>query len=60
MTGPFTRQRKLDLYCCMQPVGRIPRVAGLDAPVSYSPPVEEGILPSAEKIALAGRELAKY
>jgi 2-oxoisovalerate dehydrogenase E1 component beta subunit len=40
--------------------GPIRRVAGLDTPVPFSPPLEEYFLPSAEKIAAAARELAGY
>jgi len=40
--------------------GPIRRVTGLDTPVPFSPPLEEHFLPSAEKIAAAARELAKY
>lgn len=50
MSGPFTRGQKLDLYYDAQ----------FDAPVSYSPPIGERFLPNAERIALAGRGLAKY
>lgn len=38
----------------------IKRVASLDTPVPYSPPLEEYFLPNAEKIAAAMRELARY
>jgi 2-oxoisovalerate dehydrogenase E1 component beta subunit len=40
--------------------GPIRRVTGLDTPVPFSPPLEEYFLPSAEKIAVAARELARY
>jgi 2-oxoisovalerate dehydrogenase E1 component beta subunit len=40
--------------------GPIARVTGLDTPVPYAPPLEERFLPSAEKVAAAARELAKY
>jgi 2-oxoisovalerate dehydrogenase E1 component beta subunit len=40
--------------------GPITRVTGLDAPVPYSPPLEEKFLPNAEKVAAAARELAEY
>lgn len=38
----------------------IKRVASLDTPVPYSPPLEEFFLPNAEKIAQAMRDLAGY
>ena len=38
----------------------IRRVASLDTPVPYSPPLEEYFLPNPEKIAAAMRELARY
>jgi 2-oxoisovalerate dehydrogenase E1 component beta subunit len=40
--------------------GPVRRVTGLDAPVPFSPPLEEYFLPSAEKITVAARELARY
>jgi pyruvate/2-oxoglutarate/acetoin dehydrogenase E1 component len=40
--------------------GPIARVTGLDTPVPYAPPLEAEFLPSAERVALAARELAKY
>ena len=40
--------------------GPLRRVTGLDTPVPFSPPLEEYFLPSAEKIAVAARELARY
>src|SRR5579872_3925537 len=40
--------------------GPILRVTALDTPVPYSPPLEEYFLPNSEKVAAAGRELAKY
>jgi pyruvate/2-oxoglutarate/acetoin dehydrogenase E1 component len=36
------------------------RVAALDTPVPYSPPLEEFFLPNAEKVVAAARELAQY
>jgi 2-oxoisovalerate dehydrogenase E1 component beta subunit len=36
------------------------RVAGLDTPVPYSPPLEEFFRPNAEKVVAAARELAQY
>lgn len=38
----------------------IRRVASLDTPVPYSPPLEEYFLPNPEKIAAAMRDLARY
>jgi len=40
--------------------GPIRRVAGLDIPVPFSPPLEEFYLPTVEKIVSAARELAAY
>ena len=36
------------------------RVASVDAPVPYSPPLEAGFLPSVDKVAAAARKLVKY
>lgn len=36
------------------------RVAALDTPVPYSPPLEEFFRPKAEKVVVAARELAQY
>jgi 2-oxoisovalerate dehydrogenase E1 component beta subunit len=38
----------------------VARVAALDTPVPYSPPLEEFFLPNAEKGVAAARELAQY
>ena len=38
----------------------IARVTALDTPVPYAPTLEAAFLPSAEKVAAAARELAKY
>jgi len=38
----------------------VARVAALDTPVPYSPPLEEFFLPNAEKVVAAARELAQY
>ncbi len=38
----------------------IHRVAALDTPVPFAPPLEEFMLPSAEKIFVAARRLARY
>jgi 2-oxoisovalerate dehydrogenase E1 component beta subunit len=40
--------------------GPMMRVASLDTPVPYSPPLEERFLPNAQKIAAAARDLANY
>jgi 2-oxoisovalerate dehydrogenase E1 component beta subunit len=40
--------------------GPVRRVAALDTPVPFSPPLEEYFLPNAEKIAAAARDLAAY
>ncbi len=40
--------------------GPLRRVTALDTPVPVSPPLEEYVLPNAEKIAIAARELAAY
>ena len=36
------------------------RVASIDTPVPYSPPLEEYFLPNKEKVLHAARQLAKY
>jgi len=40
--------------------GPVVRLAALDTPVPYSPPLEERFLPNVESVARAARELAKY
>lgn len=40
--------------------GPVLRVASLDTPVPYSPPLEERFLPNVQKVAHAARELARY
>jgi 2-oxoisovalerate dehydrogenase E1 component beta subunit len=40
--------------------GPVRRVASLDTPVPFSPPLEEHFLPNAERIAAAARDLARY
>lgn len=40
--------------------GPVLRVASLDTPVPYSPPLEERFLPNVRKVAHAARELARY
>jgi len=40
--------------------GPVMRVASLDTPVPYSPPLEEHFLPNVQKISQAARELARY
>lgn len=40
--------------------GPIKRVAAIDTPVPYSPPLEEFFLPNSKKIAAALRDLASY
>jgi 2-oxoisovalerate dehydrogenase E1 component beta subunit len=40
--------------------GPVRRVTSLDTPVPFSPPLEEHFLPSAERIAAAARDLARY
>ena len=40
--------------------GPVMRVAALDTPIPYSPPLEERFLPNVESVAAAARELAKY
>ncbi len=40
--------------------GPVVRVTALDTPVPYAPTLEEAFLPSAEKIAHAARELARF
>ena len=40
--------------------GPIFRVASLDTPVPYSPPLEEFFLPNAQKVFAAAKELARY
>ena len=40
--------------------GPVLRVAALDTPVPYAPPLEEYFLPNATKVAAAARELARY
>jgi len=38
----------------------IRRIGGLDTPIPFSPPLEDAYRPSAEKIAVAARELAAF
>ncbi|MBT5876560.1 MAG: alpha-ketoacid dehydrogenase subunit beta, partial [Candidatus Latescibacteria bacterium] len=38
----------------------IKRLAGLDTPIPFSPPLEEFFLPNTEKITKALRDLAGY
>jgi 2-oxoisovalerate dehydrogenase E1 component beta subunit len=40
--------------------GPIVRVASIDTPTPYSPPLEDFFLPNAEKVAAAVRKLAAY
>ena len=40
--------------------GPLVRVASLDTPVPYSPPLEEYFLPNAKKVFTAAKELARY
>lgn len=40
--------------------GPVRRVAAIDTPVPYSPPLEKYFLPNTEKIAASCRELARY
>jgi len=40
--------------------GSVLRVAAMDIPVPFSPPLEMAMLPSVDKILTAGRELLRY
>jgi 2-oxoisovalerate dehydrogenase E1 component beta subunit len=40
--------------------GPILRVAALDTPVPYSPPLEERFLPRVDDVVRTARELARY